>query len=247
MILSVMQPTYLPWLGYFSLIDSADTFVFLDNVKLEKSDWHIRNRIKTKDQALMLSCHVTTPTGRMNATIENTPYIKAHSWKKKHLRSIVENYNKTPYFNELSPILARIYAQEGLDTVAQFNMALIKALMAYMEISTPVFAASDLFGISGVKDERLVSICQTLHCDHYLSPLGARAYIEENSPGGELVKHNIEVFYQNFEHPEYIQQKGEFISHLSAVDCLFNMGPKKTLELIRQATKSPIYYSDLSG
>ncbi|MGS0534966.1 WbqC family protein [Pseudoalteromonas sp. SaAl2] len=83
MILSVMQPTYLPWLGYFALIQSADKFVFLDDVKLEKSDWHIRNRIKAKNQSLMLSCHVSTPNGRLAATIENTSFVKEAVWKKK--------------------------------------------------------------------------------------------------------------------------------------------------------------------
>ena len=245
MILSVMQPTYLPWLGYFSLIDSTDKFIFLDNVKLEKSDWHIRNRIKTKNQALMLSCHVTTPDGRMSATIENTPYIKAGSWKKKHLKSIYENYNKTVYFAELFPLLSEIFEKDNLNTVAKFNIALIKMLMKYMEIATPTTSSSQLLGVSGIKDERLVSLCEVMRCDIYLSPLGAKDYIEANTPGGELVSNGINVFYQNFEHPNYIQQKGEFISHLSAIDCLFNIGPENTLALIRESTKAPINYMDL--
>lgn len=245
MILSVMQPTYLPWLGYFSLIDSADKFIFLDNVKLEKSDWHIRNRIKIKNQALMLSCHVTTPDGRMGATIENTPYINAASWKKKHLKSIYENYNKTAYFAELFPRLIEVFEKDNLNTVAKFNIALIKMLMKYMDITTPTSNSSQLLGVSGIKDERLVSLCEVMHCDTYLSPLGAKDYIEANTPGGELVSNGIDVFYQNFEHPNYIQQKGEFISHLSALDCLFNLGPKSTLALIRESTKAPLHYKNL--
>ena len=83
MLLSIMQPTYLPWLGYFGLINSADKFVFLDNVKLEKSDWHVRNKIKSGRQELMLTCPVSTPKGRMTATIENTQFVSANPWRRK--------------------------------------------------------------------------------------------------------------------------------------------------------------------
>lgn len=245
MILSVMQPTYLPWLGYFSLINSADRFVFLDDVKLEKSDWHIRNRIKTKNQALMLSCHVITPDGRMGATIENTQYTKVNSWKKKHLRSLYENYNKTAYFSELFPLINDVFTNDNLITVAKFNIALIKMLMQYMGITTPTCSSSQLPAISGYKDERLVGLCEVMKCNVYLSPLGAKCYIEANRPGGELAKNGIDVFYQNFEHPYYPQEKGEFISHLSALDCLFNIGPEKTLALIKESTKKPINYTEL--
>ena len=245
MILSVMQPTYLPWLGYFALIQSADKFVFLDDVKLEKSDWHIRNRIKAKNQPLMLSCHVSTPNGRSAATIENTSFVKETVWKKKHLKSIYENYNKTDYFEELFPILSSVFEKDNLNTVAQFNIALIKALMDYIGISTPTYISSKLSNVEGVKDSRLVSLCNILDCNVYLSPMGAKNYIEEFTPGGQLVKNNIDVYYQNFEHPEYIQRNGSFESHLSAIDSLFNVGPNKTAELIKNSTKQALHYSDL--
>lgn len=245
MILSVMQPTYLPWLGYFSLIDSSDKFVFLDNVKLEKSDWHIRNRIKTKNQALMLSCHVETSKGRSQATLENTEYTKAEFWRKKHLKSILENYSKAPYFDELYTKLLNCYANSELNTVAKFNVALIKMILDYMSIKTPTYLASDLGEIEGVKDGRLVSICNRLGCDIYLSPLGAKDYIEEITPGGELVRNGIDVTYQNFVHPQYEQQKGAFISHLSVIDCLFNVGPIGTLDLLRESTRTPIHFTEL--
>ncbi len=82
MILSVMQPTFLPWIGYFDLIDSADTFVFLDNVKLEKSSWQVRNRIRSAQGELMLSAPVLTPQGRLNTTIAEAQFKAGHPWKK---------------------------------------------------------------------------------------------------------------------------------------------------------------------
>ncbi|GAA60051.1 hypothetical protein P20652_1915 [Pseudoalteromonas sp. BSi20652] len=245
MLLSMMQPTYLPWLGYFGLINSADKFVFLDNVKLEKSDWHVRNKIKSGKQELMLTCPVSTPKGRMTATIENTQFVSANPWRRKHLKSIAESYAKAPFFSSLFPLLDSIYKDESITCLAQMNIKIIRVLMGFMNITTPTFIASQLKDVSGVKDARLVSICNELECDTYLSPVGAQAYIEKETPGGALVKNGIDVFYQNFIHPKYPQVKGEFISHLSVIDCLFNVGPVETVKLIDTCTRAHTHYQSL--
>lgn len=246
MIVSVMQPTYLPWLGYFDLIDSSDTFVFLDDVKLEKSDWHVRNRIKGASGELMLTCAVATPNGRMEAKINTTEFAKGHPWRKKHLKSIEACYRKAPFFNELFPKLSTYYLASDKMLLGQFNIGLIKLLSEYMSISSQFITASELVGIAGVKDQRLVNICQNLKTTHYLSPIGAKAYIEQHQPGGRLVENGIDVFYQNFEHPHYQQLFGDFISHLGAIDCLFNLGPEQTLALIRQAHRPAIHYREIN-
>lgn len=246
MIVSVMQPTYLPWLGYFDLIDSSDAFVFLDDVKLEKSDWHVRNRIKGANGELMLTCPVATPSGRMEAKINSTVFAKGHPWRKKHLKSIEACYRKTPFFDELFLKLSNYYLASHNELLGQFNIGLIKLLCDYLSISSQFFAASELSGITGTKDHRLVSICQKLKANNYLSPLGAKAYIEQEQPGGQLAENGIEVFYQNFEHPHYQQLFGPFISHLGVIDCLFNVGPEQTLTLIRQGHNPAIHYRDIS-
>ncbi|WP_372766443.1 WbqC family protein [Pseudoalteromonas sp.] len=245
MIISVMQPTYLPWLGYFDLIDSADKFVFLDNVKLEKSDWHVRNRIKSASGELMLTCAVTTPVGRMSAKINTTEFANGHPWRKKHLKSIEACYRKAPFFEQLYPLLKNYFEASHSYRLGQFNIGLIVLLANYMGIESDFYIASELPDMSGVKDGKLVSICQHLQGETYLSPLGAKAYIETNNPGGELVKNGINVLYQNFKHPQYTQLFGDFISHLAVVDCLFNIGPEQTLFLIRKGHQLPVAYSEL--
>ena len=93
--------------------------------------------------------------------------------------------------------------------------------------------SSALNNITGVKDERLVSICQALNISHYLSPVGSANYLEKETPGGAIVKAGIQLTYQNFIHPEYQQLYGSFQSHLTIIDMLFNCGSDNTLELIR--------------
>jgi hypothetical protein len=245
MIISVMQPTYLPWLGYFDLIDSADKFVFLDNVKLEKSDWHVRNRIKSANGELMLTCPVATPKGRMSAQINTTEFASGHPWRKKHLKSIEACYRKAPFFEQLYPLLQHYFEASHSYRLGQFNIGLIILLAEYIGIQSDYYIASELPNMSGVKDGKLVKICEYLQGDTYFSPLGAKAYIESTTPGGELAKNGINVLYQNFKHPEYTQLFGGFISHLAVVDSLFNIGPEQTLLIIRKGHQLPIKYSDL--
>ncbi len=245
MVVSVMQPTYLPWLGYFDLINSADTFVFLDNVKLEKSDWHVRNRIKGASGELMLTCAVATPNGRMAANINTTEFAKGHPWRKKHLKSMATCYRKTPFFDELYPKLVAYYELPHTNLLGEFNIELIKLLCDYIGLKSNFVVASALPEMTGVKDEKLVNICRHLGATDYLSPVGAKAYIEETVPGGALAQNGLEVFYQNFTHPEYTQLYGEFISHLSVIDCLFNLGPSKTRELIEWGHGDAVHYSKL--
>ncbi|GLX83130.1 WbqC family protein [Thalassotalea eurytherma] len=229
---AIMQPTYLPWSGFFDLIDSVDVFVFLDNVKLEKSSWHVRNQIKSAQGAMMLTVPVSTPNGRLETMINET-LLSTKPWQKKHLKSLITNYSKAPFFNEVYPVVETIL-QQPFDNLAQLNITLIKTLCKQLSITTPLVTASEMASITGVKDERLVSICQQLGANHYLSPVGAADYIEKNTKGGALTKANIKLSYQRYQAPIYPQLYGEFVSHLSIFDALFNCGFINTLKLIRE-------------
>lgn len=246
MILSIMQPTYLPWMGYFDLIDSVDKFVFLDNVQLERSGWQVRNRIRSSQGELMLRVAISTPNRFDDTLIHQTQFVNGHPWRKKHLKSIKMNYQKAPFFEQLYPLLENIYQQDET-SLSEFNIQVINTLCSFMGIHTPKLRASELTGIEGIKDTRLTSLCKHLGADQYLSPSGAMAYIEQTSPGGDLSKNGIDVFYHQFIHPQYTQLYDGFISHLSIIDTLFNLGPENTLALIRQSRQAPVNYKDVLG
>jgi len=239
MMLSVMQPTFLPWLGYFDLIDYVDKFVFLDDVKLEKSSWQVRNRIKTPQGEMMLSAPVLTPHGRMDTKISETLFKPEHPWRKKHLRSLHDNYRRSPFFDEFYPLLQTLYHHET-HSLAEFNIVFISMICDVMGINTLKVKSSDLHDINGVKDERLVSLCNRLNCEQYLSPLGAMGYLEQYSPGGALAKNKIDLFYQQFEPLEYQQQSEGYISHLSVIDVLFNLGSSGAMDMMRASRHQPL-------
>ncbi|WP_448213115.1 WbqC family protein [Colwellia sp. MEBiC06753] len=235
MLAAIMQPTYLPWCGYFDLIDSVDIFVFLDDVKLEKSSWQTRNRIKSANGEIMLTVPVSTPKGRMETLINQTPISSHAPWQKKHIKTLFSSYQKAPYFEEVYSFLKELIGQ-NYTQLSELNSHIITAICRKLTINTKLVFSSELEEIEGVKDQRLVSICHVLDVNHYLSPVGSADYLEKDSPGGAVTKAGITLSYQNFQHPSYQQLYGDFISHLSIVDMLFNCGFEQTIALIRSGS-----------
>ncbi len=97
MIVSVHQPQYLPWLGYFDKIERSDIFVFLDNVQFKKNEWQNRNKIKTSEGWQWLSVPV------IHKFMQKISEVKINNtvwWGKKHLNALVTNYSKAPFFKD---------------------------------------------------------------------------------------------------------------------------------------------------
>jgi len=244
MFCAIMQPAFFPYLGYFDLIDSVDKFVFLDNVKLVKSYWPVRNKIKTDQGEIFITVPVNTPQGGMNTMINKAVIDQKGNWKKKHLKSLYFAYKKAAFFDEVYPFVEELYEIET-DHLSEFNIEIIRRICTKIGLTKAMLKASDLAGICGLKDARLASICKNFDCDQYLSPQGSIPYLEKESPGGELTKNNIIVFYQNFQHPVYPQGHDGFISHLSCLDLLFNCGFSQSLGFIREGHGKPIHCTEL--
>jgi len=236
-----MQPTYIPWLGYFDLIDEVDKFIFLDDVKLEKCSWQVRNRIKTSQGELYLTIPVRMTKGRNRLKINETIIHDEIFWRKKHLKSILYNYRKSAFFDIIYPFVEKLIQNETIK-LCDLNVNIIRAVSEGIRINTKFALSSSLKNIFGTKTLRLVSICKKIGCDEYLSPQGSAVYIEKNSPGGEFPKNNINLFYQNYEHPVYNQLYSEFLPFMSIVDLLFNYGFAETLEIIRGGRRQSISY-----
>lgn len=232
-----MQPTYFPWLGFFDLIDAVDVFILLDNVKLEKSSWQTRNRLRSSSGETLLTVPVSTPKGSLDTLINETTINYSKPWIKKHLRSIEQNYSKSAFFPEIFPDIERILNEEYV-YLSELNAALITWMSGYIGIKTKIQPASTLANIEGVKEERLLSICQHLEVSEYYSPKGSAVYLDKEKHGGLLTDHHIHVTYQDFAALEYRQRFSPFIGYLSAIDAMFNLGAEKTNQLIKQSRNS---------
>lgn len=234
-----MQPTYLPWLGYFDLIDQVDKFVFLDDVQLAKRSWQTRNRIKTAQGELFLTIPVKKTNKRDETLICDTVISEDEPWKKRHVRSIELAYKKAPYFDLALPFIKKIIFNEE-KKLADYNIYIIEKIAAKLCLKTDFIRSSGLKGIIGKKDARLVSICKHIGCDEYVAVQGSAAYIEKESPGGDFTKNNLKFFYHSYEHPIYDQINGNFISSMSVVDLFFNHGFDAGLAIIKKGRRPGI-------
>jgi len=223
---AIMQPTYLPWIGYFDLIDQSDCFVFLDSVQFNKRSWQQRNRIKGPEGILWLTVSVLSK-GRRDQPILDVVIDHTANFQEKHIKMITHLYSKAPFFgkyvDELSLILSRSH-----QFLVDLNIELIRWLCTQIGIGTQMVTSSSI-DVEGKNVELLVEICKALEADRYLSAEGSRTYIEENNLFGPS---GIDLAYHAYRHPEYRQLHGAFVPYLSALDLLFNEG-SSSLSVIR--------------
>lgn len=238
---AIMQPTYMPWIGYFSMIDKVDTFVFLDDVQLVKRSWQVRNKIKSNDNELLLSIPVAKDKERINRFINNTSYNDDLEWKAEHLKSIKHSYSKSKYFDEVYPFIDRLYKKKHV-SLAKFNIEVIESVCQKVGIDTGLVSSSSLIKEQGNKDSLLANICESINANYYLSAQGSADYIEQNNPGGEFTKRKIDLYYHMYNHPNYNQLGGKFISHIGIYDLLFNEGFDNALAIIRSGNQKDLFY-----
>lgn len=227
MIAAIMQPTYLPWSGYFNLIAKSDVFVFLDDAQFQKGSWHNRNRVIVSGQPHWLTVPVRHQ--KLSQKINETSIDYTKPWKKKQIRLLQQAYAKCPYVGDIFELFDVLDANEST-SLSDFNVAIICWLSSKLGLETKILKSSEL-GISGGRTNRLVDILNYLGADEYLSPIGASEYLEDD---GFLSLTDISLTFQSYT-PEFYAQRGakQFFSHLSIVDVIANLGWHATRAYIR--------------
>jgi len=216
---AIMQPTYLPWIGYFALIDRVDQFVFLDSVQFERRSWQQRNRIKTATGVQLLTVPVLKK-GRREEAIRSVEISPGSGFVKKHVRAIESAYGRARYFEAYAPALFALFEREQ-KLLADLNIAIILWLARAFGITTPSRRSSSM-AAEGKRDALLVAISQELGADQYVSPPGAHAYLDGNIA---FPAAGIALTWHDYRHPDYPQLHGPFLPYMAAIDLLFNAGP----------------------
>lgn len=213
--ISIHQPVYLPWLGFFKKIISSEVFVILDDVQYEKNGWQNRNKIRTDKGEIWLTVPVKSKFGTLlkNVTIDNSS-----NWAKKHSKSITLNYSKAKFFSKYWNGLEKIYQIE-FDNLIDLNLKIIKYLMEKFNIKTKTMLSSEL-EICDQGSDRILKICKALGADSYLSGVAGKDYLKID----EFRRNNIQVMFQNFQHPFYNQIFDPFYPNMASIDLLFNEG-----------------------
>ena len=228
-ILSLMQPTYLPWLGYFNLIKNSDIFVIYTTTQLTRRSWQTRNKIKGNDSEVWLTIPIKKTKSRDDLLIKAAEInYESGDWVKKHLNSIRQCYSKSKYFEQIYPIIEQILNQRP-KYLTDITTNMLITFLDLLDINTQIVISDDIDYV-GKKDEALISICNTLKVKNYMSVKGSMDYILS---GENLFdKNNINLIWHEYQHPIYNQINGDFKSHLGIIDCLFNIGVAETKKLL---------------
>ena len=221
MKIAISQPGYLPWAGFFDLIDQVDKFVLLDDAQFVKRSWDQRNRIKGPSGLQWLTVPVVV-RGHFRQMLPEVHIQEPRFWEK-HLRTIKVNYSKARYFDDYFGALQRILQEQGREAkLVDLNIALIQWLADELAVTTPMLRSSTL-GVEGKRSGRLVAICSLLGASDYVSPRSATYLLEDL---GLFAASGLNVWFQNYVHPEYEQRFPPFQPYASALDLLFNKGPE---------------------
>jgi len=237
MIVSINQPAYLPWLGYFHRIASSDVHVVLDHVQLEKNSFTNRNRIRTKDGSVMLTVPIATKGKFGDLKINECEIAQNSNWQKKHKNSLELNYRKAPYFDKYFPFFESIYDQPWSrlnDLISTINIFLLECLNIHVDIRY-----SSRLNAEGKKSDLVLNLCRELGAKTYLSGALGRDYLEE----GKFNQYNISVRYHDYKHPTYDQLYREFQLNMSVIDLLFNHG-EKSMKILSSAMRED-YHTEL--
>ena len=217
MTIVVLQPGYLPWLGFFDQLRRADIFVYYDDVQYDTHGWRNRNRIKTQQRLLWLTVPVRHG-GLSKPRILDVQIDATTNWAKKHVASIRQAYAAAPFLKQYVPALEEILLRPW-EQLVDLDIAVAGLIAEWLGLRRPIERSSQL-GIEGGQSERLVSICRHLGATTYLSGAAARDYLDV-----PLFEANgIAVQWQDFAHPVYPQLHGEFVPYLSAIDLVLNCG-----------------------
>lgn len=220
--IAILQSNYIPWKGYFDLINMVDEFVLYDDMQYTRRDWRNRNKIKTPNGLAWLTIPVEVK-GKYFQKINETK-ISEKDWAKKHWQSIVHNYSKAKYFKEYKEIFEELYLGCDEEYLSQINYKFITAINEILRIKTKIRWSSEFELVDG-QTEKLLGICKDCAADIYLSGPAAKDYLDESLFEAE----NIKVEWMNYGgYLEYEQLFPPFEHGVSILDLIFNEGPNAT-------------------
>lgn len=217
MIVSIHQPDYISYLGYFYKVSKSDAFVFLDDAQFSNDNMHHWNRIKTPQGECRLKIPVEQHLGDLINEVRTKDEL---NWKDKHLKTIEMNYKKAPFFEEIFPQFSALLKKD-YSNLSELNIAINTWIINGFGFTAKLYKSSDM-EINTVREERVIDIVKALDGDTYISGHGAKAYqVDEH-----FTEKGIRLVYTDYQPIEYRQQwkKVGFLPYMSTLDYLFNCG-----------------------
>jgi len=217
MIVSIHQPAYLPWLGYFDKIRRADIFIYLDTIQFQKQSFQNRNKVRTADGSIWLTVPVETKGKLYDTALKDLTINNRVDWRRKHRAAIEMNYRNAPCFDVIIPLLNQFYDEEW-ERLSDLCYAMLTAFNRLLGIETKIVKASDLPEVQGEKGELIVNLCRAVGAKHYISGTLGGNYLEPEA----FARHGIALAFQDYKHPVYGQVYPGFEPNMAVVDLLMN-------------------------
>ena len=214
----ILQSNYLPWKGYFDLINDADIFVFYDEVKYTKNDWRNRNKIYSVNGEHWLTIPITKDAVKLK--ISEVKMLDT-AWQEMHFKSIYYAYKKAPYFFQIETLIHEVYLEKKWDYLIDVDRYLIEKIARMLGIQTR-FEDSKKFDLTGERVERLISILLQLKATHYISGPSAKDYL--NGSEHLFQENGIKLIYKDYSgYAPYPQMREPFLHAVSILDVLANV------------------------
>lgn len=215
--IAILQSNYIPWKGYFDLINMVDEFILYDDMQYTKNDWRNRNKIKTSQGIKWLSIPIRQE--KLSQKISQTK-INDKRWNTKHYKTISQNYIKAKYFNKYKEVFEELYLTCNEEYLSKINYRFITAINEILGVNTKI-RFSDEFVLKGDKTQKLLNICKECNANVYVSGPSAKSYFDEEL----ALKENIAVEWINYDnYPTYNQLYPPFFHEVSILDLIFNEG-----------------------
>ena len=216
---AIMQPTFLPWTGYFAMILESDVFIFLDDVQLNHRSWQNRNLILSQDGPRWLTLPLQKK-GLQSQLVLQAQVAEDMNTPKRILGTLRHAYARAPFFLEVFPTVEKLVNQYLRDGLAALNIELVKQFSRWLYSDTKFLRSSELELANTYKAERLAEICRAIGAEKYLAAEGSRTYLEEAGPG---IWSGITVSYFKYRHPSWPQLGDQaFQTNLSIIDLFMN-------------------------
>ncbi|WP_128545210.1 WbqC family protein [Larkinella soli] len=214
MTIAIMQPYFLPYIGYLQLMNAVDKFIFYDDVAYINRGWVNRNRILVNGKDHLFT--VPLRDASQNKRIRDIDLGDDPKWRPKLLQTLAQSYRKAPFYNTVYPLLEKVVNLEAR-TIADLVRESFSVLNDYLGIRTEIVPSSVIYQNEALKgQERILDICRQEKADRYINPIGGMEIYDRQ----RFTDEGIELFFIRSRRVEYPQFSNEFIPWLSIADIL---------------------------
>ena len=250
MTIAIMQPYFMPYIGYFQAINAVDKYILYGNVNFEKKSWVNRNRLMQRNGAIEPMV-VPLKMKSSNALIKDIAIDYSTDWQRRLLRSIQTNYGKAPYYEETFSLLTSILSAP-YEMLMELNTESIKAVAKHLDITTEIISDNSLYDDMeerlrksddvyvefpymlktrpNRRTARVIEMCKREESNHYINAIGGmELYCKE-----ELAQYGIQLEFIKTKPIVYDQFNNKFEPYLSIIDVLMHNGKNKTKQMLEE-------------